>query len=78
MSLATVRPHLYFLVVKLLRTEFVVAPLSHTLLRLVTMLRKHGGLLHKLCDRPVLSDINKGRKEKCEAYASPTCHEQPA
>jgi len=42
----------------------VVAPLNHTLLRLVTMLRKHGGLLHKLCDRPVPYVINKVRKKE--------------
>lgn len=36
--------------------------MNHTLLRLVTILRKHGSLAHKLCDRPVPSVINSVEK----------------
>jgi len=46
---------------------FVVAPLNHTLSHPVTMPRKHGGILHKLCDRPVPFIINSVKKRKREA-----------
>ena len=36
----------------------MVALLKHTLLGLVTMLRRHGTPTHNLCDRPVPSVIN--------------------
>ena len=44
----------------------MVAPLNHTLWRLVAMLRAHGDVPQKLCDRPVPSVINSVRKRKSE------------
>ena len=40
----------------------MVPPLNHTLLSLAAMLRVHGSLTNKLCDRPVLFVINGVRK----------------